>query len=181
MPYGYYGLWFSRYSANTGFTSFNIPESGAGYAIPAYNLNSRTGLLGSGVVVDNGNQLEDIKNQLTALTTAVKAIPTTITASASSSSSGGSAPVTVVTPQEAPIFTVIAGESFNLPCNKYDDMQSASANGITVTNTTVGDGCIMVSGKINTEGTYTLSVKGKSFIFYVVKEPNSANVLVKLD
>ena len=95
----------------------------------------------------------------------------------SSSSSASSASSGI----EAPIFTVVAGKSFSFATNKYDDMSSGSHDGVTVTNSTVGDGAVMVSGKINTVGNYVITINGKNFIFNVIQEPNSSNVTVILE
>lgn len=82
---------------------------------------------------------------------------------------------------EAPIFTVIAGKDFSLASNKYDDMLSGSSGGVTVTNSSVGDGAIIVSGRLDTTGSYIITVNGKSFIFNVIEEPDSSNVVVLLN
>lgn len=89
--------------------------------------------------------------------------------------------MTVITPEKAPTLTVIKGKAFNMAIGDYDDIVSGSASGITVTNTTVGDGYIQVKGTINSAGQKVLSVNGKTFIFNVIEEPNSANVLISLN
>lgn len=60
-------------------------------------------------------------------------------------------------------------------------MLSGSSGGVTVTNSTVGDGAILVSGKLNTSGNYTIQINGKTFIFNVITEPSSSNVAVLLN
>lgn len=77
-----------------------------------------------------------------------------------------------------PIITVVAGKPFEVAVNKYDDMATAVENGVTVTNSVVGDGCVVVSGTLNTPGIHTYKIAGKQFIITVVTEPNSSNVLV---
>lgn len=95
-------------------------------------------------------------------------------------SSQTQAPIVSI-PTEAPTLTVIKGKAFSMAIGKYDDMLSGSASGITVTNATVGDGYIMVSGTISSAGQKVISINGKTIIFNVVEEPNSANVLISLN
>lgn len=82
-----------------------------------------------------------------------------------------------------PTITVCEGQDFNVALGYYDDMLSGSSSDglITVTNTTVGDKVIIVSGKLTTKGVYAVDVNGKTFLVKVIEEPTTSNVKVILN
>ncbi len=88
-------------------------------------------------------------------------------AMSSMSISGGSSAVQL---------TVIAGKPFAEQVVQWDDMESGSKSGVTVTNQVLGDGYISVSGMLSQAGWNNIIINGRMFCFKVIEEPNSANV-----
>lgn len=88
-------------------------------------------------------------------------------AMSSMSVSGGSSAVQL---------TVIAGKPFTEQVVQWDDMESGSKNGVTVTNSVLGDGYIVVSGTLSQSGWNNIIINGRMFCFKVIEEPDSANV-----
>lgn len=74
-----------------------------------------------------------------------------------------------------PVITVEKGKAFSIPVGYYDDMKSKTANGITVTNATLGDNYVVVSGTLDTVGTQEIKVGGRTFIFDVKNSAQSNN------
>ncbi len=72
--------------------------------------------------------------------------------------------------------TVIAGKPFTEQVVQWDDMESGSKSGVTVTNQVLGDGYIVVSGTLSQTGWNNIIINGRMFCFKVIDEPDSANV-----
>lgn len=90
-------------------------------------------------------------------------------AMSSISTSGGSSAVRL---------TVIAGKPFTEQITQWDDMESGSKSGVTVTNSVLGDGYIVVSGTLAQTGWSNILISGRLFCFKVIEEPDSSNVTV---
>lgn len=88
-------------------------------------------------------------------------------AMSSMSVSGGSSAVQL---------TVIADEPFTEQVVQWDDMESGSKSGVTVTNSVIGDGYIVVSGTLSQTGWTNIIINGRMFCFKVIEEPDSSNV-----
>lgn len=72
--------------------------------------------------------------------------------------------------------TVIADKPFTEQIVQWDDMESGSKSGVTVTNQVLGDGYIVVSGVLSQTGWNNIIISGRMFCFKVIEEPDSANV-----
>lgn len=79
---------------------------------------------------------------------------------------------------EVPKIICIAGRPYDDYISAYDDMVSASADGVTIINESNNDRIIHVSALFNTPGTRVLTIQGNPFIFKVIAEPDSSNVTV---
>lgn len=88
-------------------------------------------------------------------------------AMSSMSVSGGSSAVRL---------TVIAGKPFTEQVVQWDDMESGSKSGVSITNSVIGDGYIVVSGTLTQAGWSNIIINGRMFCFKVIEEPDSANV-----
>ena len=80
-----------------------------------------------------------------------------------------------------PRITVVAGKPFSVAVAKYDDMPSGSAGGVTVTNSVVGDGVVVISGTaaaFPSPGIFSVTVNNRVFSVTAVSEPDSSNVTV---
>jgi hypothetical protein len=174
------------YTANQ-FTMGDIPKM----FDQSYQVNDRTGKIivyeGEGnnavpkqYLIDNGNQLEDIKDSINVLTNAVKAIPTTITASASASSGGGSGAAST---DDTPMVSVTVNTNFDVPLSVYDDMQSGTSSDekVQVVNSNVGDRLIHLKGKLTQTGIFQYKINDKYFNIKVIENPTATNVVVRLE
>lgn len=135
----------------------------------------------SAMLLDNGNQLEDIKDSINVLTTAVRSIPTTITASASSSSSGGG--TAVIETDDTPMVSVTVNTNFDVPLSVYDDIASGTSSDgkVQVVNSTVGDKLIHLKGKLTSVGIFQYKINGRTFNIKVIENPTATNVVVRLE
>lgn len=79
---------------------------------------------------------------------------------------------------EVPKIICIAGKSYDDYISAYDDMVSASADGVTIINESNNDRIIHIRALFNTPGTRVLMIQGNPFIFKVIEEPDSSNVRV---
>lgn len=79
---------------------------------------------------------------------------------------------------EVPKIICIAGKPYDDYIPAYDDMVSASVDGVTIINESNNDRIIHIRALFNTPGTRVLTVQGNPFIFKVVTEPDSSNVIV---
>ncbi len=79
---------------------------------------------------------------------------------------------------EVPKIICISGKPYDDYISAYDDMVSASADGVTIVNESNNDRVIHISALFNTPGTRVLTIQGNPFIFKVIEEPNSSNVRV---
>lgn len=77
-----------------------------------------------------------------------------------------------------PHLAVLQGKPFSMYVSRYLTMDGGSSNGVTVTNTDKLDGFIIVSGALSTTGYTEITINGSKFIFNVIQEPNSSNVVV---
>lgn len=82
-----------------------------------------------------------------------------------------------------PMITVCQNQDFNVTLSFYDDMPSGRSadNLITVTNNTIGDKVINVSGRLPSKGVFSVDINGKTFIFKVLETPTTSNVTVILE
>lgn len=84
---------------------------------------------------------------------------------------------------DIPMITVCQNQDFNVTLAFYDDMPSGRSadNLITVTNSTIGDKVIKVSGRLPSKGVFSVDINGKTFIFKVLETPTTSNVTVILE
>lgn len=82
---------------------------------------------------------------------------------------------------DIPTITVCQNETFNVVCGYYDDMQGGSASGVTVENSNVGDGVVVVKGRMTTVGTFKVTINGKKFCINVVSPPTPNSVTAILN
>lgn len=79
---------------------------------------------------------------------------------------------------EVPKIICVAGKPYDDYISAYDDMVSASADGVTIINENNNDRIIHISALFNTPGTRVLTIQGNPFIFKIIEEPDSSNVRV---
>jgi len=77
---------------------------------------------------------------------------------------------------DVPVVSVVAGEEFSVTIGKYDDMQSGTVDGISATNSVVGDGVVILKGQIDSPCKKNITINGKRFSIMVLSEPDSSNV-----
>lgn len=80
--------------------------------------------------------------------------------------------------EEIPHISVVAGREFQIMVVGNDDMTSGTVDGITVTNDTVGDGVIVISGTVSTPGAKVYKINGRKIAITALQEPDSSNVTV---
>lgn len=80
--------------------------------------------------------------------------------------------------EEIPHISVVAGREFQIMVVGNDDMVSGTVDGITVTNDTVGDGVIVISGTVSTPGAKVYKINGRKIAITALQEPDSSNVTV---
>lgn len=99
------------------------------------------------------------------------------------SSSNGAGSMAFTPTDDIPMVSVTVNTNFDITLSVYDDMQSGQTSDgkVKVVNSSIGDHYVHIQGKLTEVGLYQANINSHLFNIKVIENPNSTNVIVKLE